>query len=117
MTVYIDEALLDAAGLMDFPELYAYIREREPKPPVETAPSVPVGEQTLQEQVKINADILENTNEEFVPPELNMPVKIDYGQQIVNKPFVFSEMQPTLIVYGDRVTLNCFVTINLTKGQ
>ncbi|KAA6353360.1 MAG: hypothetical protein EZS28_051113, partial [Streblomastix strix] len=111
MTVYIDEALLDAAGLMDFPELYAYIRERDSQPPVETAPPVPVGEQTLQEQVKINADILENTNEVFVPPEPNLPVKIDYGQQIVNKPFIFNEMQPTLIVYGDRVTLNCFVTI------
>ncbi|KAA6384026.1 MAG: hypothetical protein EZS28_020449 [Streblomastix strix] len=109
--IYIDEALLDAAGLMDFPELYAYIREREPRPPVETAPPVPVGEQTLQEQVKINADILENTNDVFVPPEPNMPVKIDYGQQIVNKPFIFNEMQPTLIVYGDRVTLNCFLTI------
>ncbi|KAA6352747.1 MAG: hypothetical protein EZS28_051727, partial [Streblomastix strix] len=111
MTVYIDEALLDAAGLMDFPELYAYIRERKPRPPVETAPPVPIGDQTLQEQVKINADILENTNEEFVPPEPNMPVKIDYGQQIVNKPFIFNEMQPTLIVYGDRVTLNCFLTV------
>ncbi|KAA6378281.1 MAG: hypothetical protein EZS28_026191, partial [Streblomastix strix] len=109
--VYIDEALLDAAGLMDFPELYAYIKERDPKPPIETAPPVPVGEQTLQEQVKINADILENTNEVFVPPEPNMPVKIDYGQQIVNKPFIFNEMQPTLIIYGDRVTLNCFLTI------
>ncbi|KAA6390557.1 MAG: hypothetical protein EZS28_013918 [Streblomastix strix] len=109
--LYIDEALLDTAGLMDFPELYAYIKERDPKPPVETASPVPVGEQTLQKQVKINADILENTNEVFVPPEPNMPVKIDYGQQIVNKPFIFNEMQPTLIVYGDRVTLNCFVTI------
>ncbi|KAA6323288.1 MAG: hypothetical protein EZS28_054330, partial [Streblomastix strix] len=62
LAVYIDEALLDAAGLMDFPELYAYIREREPRPPVETAPPVPIGDQTLQEQVKINADILENSN-------------------------------------------------------
>ncbi|KAA6363201.1 MAG: hypothetical protein EZS28_041272, partial [Streblomastix strix] len=107
----IDEALLDAARLMDFPELYAYIKERDPKPHIETAPQVPVGEQTLQEQVKINADIIENSNEVFVPPEPNMPVKIDYGQQIVNKPFIFNEMQPTLIVYGDRVTLNCFVII------
>ncbi|KAA6378553.1 MAG: hypothetical protein EZS28_025921 [Streblomastix strix] len=111
MTVYIDEALLDAAGLTDFPELYAYIKERDSQPPVGVAPPVPVGEQTLQEQVKINADILENTNEEFIPPEPNMPVKIDYGQQIVNKPFIFNEMQPTLIVYGDRVTLNCFLTM------
>ncbi|KAA6389488.1 MAG: hypothetical protein EZS28_014985 [Streblomastix strix] len=112
MSVYIDEALLDAAGLTDFPEFYAYIREREPRPPVETASPVPIGEQTLQEQVKINADILENSNEAFLPPEPNMPVKIDYGQQIVNKPFIFYETQPTLIVNGDRVTLNCFVAIN-----
>ncbi|KAA6401635.1 MAG: hypothetical protein EZS28_002838 [Streblomastix strix] len=73
MTVYIDEALLDAAGLMDFSELYAYIRERESRHPIETAPPVPVGDQTLLEQVKINANILENTNEVFVPPEPNMP--------------------------------------------
>ncbi|KAA6390268.1 MAG: hypothetical protein EZS28_014206 [Streblomastix strix] len=96
---------------MDFPELYAYIKERDPKPPIETAPPVPVGEQTLQEQVKVNADILENINEVFVPPEPNMPVKIDYGQQIVNMPFIFNEKQPILIVYGERVTLNCFLTI------
>jgi hypothetical protein len=31
MAVYIDEKLLEAAGLTDFPELYAYIKEREPK--------------------------------------------------------------------------------------
>ncbi|KAA6363758.1 MAG: hypothetical protein EZS28_040715, partial [Streblomastix strix] len=109
--IYIDEALLDAAGLMDFPESYAYIKERDSQPPVGVAHPVPIDEQTLQEQVKVNADILENTNEVFVPPEPNMPIKIDYGQQIVNKPFIFNEMQPTLIVYGDRVTLNCFVTI------
>jgi hypothetical protein len=30
--VYIDERLLDAAGLTDFPELYAYIKERYPLP-------------------------------------------------------------------------------------
>ncbi|KAA6364315.1 MAG: hypothetical protein EZS28_040158 [Streblomastix strix] len=71
--------------LMDFPELYAYIQERDPKPPVETAPPVPIGEQTLQEQVKVNADIFENTKDLFVSPEPNMPVKIDYEQQIVNK--------------------------------
>ncbi|KAA6398151.1 MAG: hypothetical protein EZS28_006324 [Streblomastix strix] len=111
MKVHIDEALLDAAGLMDFPELYAYVREREPRPPVETAPPVPIEEQTLQEQVKINADIHENSKEAFISPEPNMPVKIDYGSQIINKLFVFNEISPSLAVYGDRVTLNCFVTI------
>ncbi|KAA6384272.1 MAG: hypothetical protein EZS28_020201 [Streblomastix strix] len=49
MTVYIDEALLDAAGLINFPEMYAYIRERDSQPPVETAPPVRVGDQTLQD--------------------------------------------------------------------
>ncbi|KAA6372756.1 MAG: hypothetical protein EZS28_031717 [Streblomastix strix] len=103
--------LLDTAGLMDFPELYAYIRERDSQPPVETELPVPIGEQTLLEQVKIIADIFENTNDVFIPSEPNMPIKIDYGQQIVNNPFVFNEMQFILIVYGERVTLNCFVTI------
>ncbi|KAA6369801.1 MAG: hypothetical protein EZS28_034673 [Streblomastix strix] len=78
MTVYIDEKLLEAAGLMDFPELYAYIKERDSQPPVGVAPPVPVDKQTLYEQVKIKADTLENTYEVFVPPELNMPAKIDY---------------------------------------
>lgn len=32
MTVYIDEKLLETAGLTDFPELYAFIKERDPKP-------------------------------------------------------------------------------------
>ncbi|KAA6369052.1 MAG: hypothetical protein EZS28_035422 [Streblomastix strix] len=98
MTVCIDEALLDAAGLMDFPELYAYVREREPRPSFKTAPPVPVGEQTLQEQVKINADILENSTEEFVPPEPNMPIKIDYGSKIVNKPpYVYANYDQEII--------------------
>ncbi|KAA6367474.1 MAG: hypothetical protein EZS28_036998, partial [Streblomastix strix] len=54
-SVYLDEALLDAAGLSEFPELYAYIRERyqEPVPP---AQAIPIGEQTLQKQVKENYD-------------------------------------------------------------
>ncbi|KAA6393655.1 MAG: hypothetical protein EZS28_010817 [Streblomastix strix] len=47
--INMDKALLNAAGLMDFPELYPYIREREPRPPVETEPPAPIGEQTLQE--------------------------------------------------------------------
>ncbi|KAA6373671.1 MAG: hypothetical protein EZS28_030801 [Streblomastix strix] len=98
MTVYTDETFLDATGLMDFPEIYAYIRERRSQPQIEAAPPVPIGEQALQEQVKINANIFENRNDIFVTPETNMPFKIDYGQQIENKPFVFNEMQPILIV-------------------
>ncbi|KAA6324701.1 MAG: hypothetical protein EZS28_054158, partial [Streblomastix strix] len=54
-----DEALLDAAGLSDFPELYAYIHEREPKPIVDgIANQIIVGPQYLQDQVKDNDDKL-----------------------------------------------------------
>ncbi|KAA6359396.1 MAG: hypothetical protein EZS28_045078, partial [Streblomastix strix] len=57
--VYIDEALLDAAGLSDFPELYAYIHEREPKPIVDgIANQIIIGSQYLQDQVKDNDDKL-----------------------------------------------------------
>ncbi|KAA6365164.1 MAG: hypothetical protein EZS28_039309, partial [Streblomastix strix] len=55
----VDEALLDAAGLSDFPELYAYIHEREPKPIVDgTANQIIIGPQYLQDQVKDNDDKL-----------------------------------------------------------
>ncbi|KAA6384118.1 MAG: hypothetical protein EZS28_020353, partial [Streblomastix strix] len=52
-SVYIDEALLDAEGLSEFPELFAYIHEREPKPIVNgIANQIIVGPQYLQDQVK-----------------------------------------------------------------
>ncbi|KAA6366399.1 MAG: hypothetical protein EZS28_038074 [Streblomastix strix] len=104
-SVYIDEALLDAAGLPDFPELYAYIRERyqEPVPPAER---VPIGEQTLQKQVKDNDDILFGTNEVFVPPVSNAPTKLDLSSQLERSSFLASSgSDPQLIVYDDRVTL------------
>ncbi|KAA6399773.1 MAG: hypothetical protein EZS28_004699 [Streblomastix strix] len=57
--VYIDEALLDAAGLSEFPELYAYIHECELKPIFEEiANHIIVGPQYLQDQVKVNDDKL-----------------------------------------------------------
>ncbi|KAA6359774.1 MAG: hypothetical protein EZS28_044699, partial [Streblomastix strix] len=57
--VYIDEALLDAAGLSEFPELHAYIHEREPKPIIEgIANQIVVGPQYFQDQVKYNDDKL-----------------------------------------------------------
>ncbi|KAA6384862.1 MAG: hypothetical protein EZS28_019609 [Streblomastix strix] len=57
--VYIDEALLNAAGLSEFPELYAYIHEREPKPIIGgIANQIIVGPQYLQDQVKDNDDKL-----------------------------------------------------------
>lgn len=61
--------------------------------------------------MKINADIFENSNEVFVQPVPNMPVKIDFRSKIVNKPFVFNEMSPSLVVRGDRITLNYIETI------
>ncbi|KAA6364366.1 MAG: hypothetical protein EZS28_040107, partial [Streblomastix strix] len=56
---FFDEALLDAAGLSEFPELYAYIHEREPKPIIDgIANQIIVGPQYLQDQVKDNDDKL-----------------------------------------------------------
>ncbi|KAA6375626.1 MAG: hypothetical protein EZS28_028848, partial [Streblomastix strix] len=101
----VDEALLDVAGLSDFPELYAYIRERyqEPLPP---AQRVPIGEQTLQKQVKDNDDILFSTNEVFVPPVSNAATKLDLSSQLERSSFLASSgSDPQLIVYNDRVTL------------
>ncbi|KAA6324797.1 MAG: hypothetical protein EZS28_054145, partial [Streblomastix strix] len=109
-SVYLDEALLDAAGLSEFPELYAYIRERyqEPVPPAER---VPIGEQTLQKQVKDNDDILFSTNEEFIPPVSNAPQKLDLSSQLERSSFLASSgSDPQLIVYGDRVTLTASYT-------
>ncbi|KAA6389539.1 MAG: hypothetical protein EZS28_014932 [Streblomastix strix] len=53
----INEALHDAVGLSEFPELYAYIHEREPKPIVGgiTNQTI-VGSQYFQDQVKVNDD-------------------------------------------------------------
>ncbi|KAA6392029.1 MAG: hypothetical protein EZS28_012445 [Streblomastix strix] len=84
-STYLDEALLDAAWLSDFPELYAYIRERYHKP-VPPAQRIPFGEQTLQQQEKDSDDVLFSKYEVFVPPTSN-------------------GSDPQLIVYGDCVTL------------
>ncbi|KAA6387919.1 MAG: hypothetical protein EZS28_016556 [Streblomastix strix] len=104
-SVYIDEGLLEAAGLLEFPEYYAYILERDQEP-VPPAGRVPIGEQTLQKQVKDNDDILNSTNEVFVPPVQNAAQKLDLSSQLqrVNH-LASSGSDPQLIVYGDRVTL------------
>ncbi|KAA6330271.1 MAG: hypothetical protein EZS28_053517, partial [Streblomastix strix] len=71
--VNIDEALLDAAGLSEFPELYAYIHEREPKPIVDgIANQIVVGPQYLQDQVKDNDDKLhaQPAPQPIVPTEI-----------------------------------------------
>ncbi|KAA6366695.1 MAG: hypothetical protein EZS28_037779, partial [Streblomastix strix] len=108
--VYIDERLLDAAGLSDFPELYAYIKERYPKPIDELTQPVPIGDQTLQQQVKNNDDIIygsgDGSNEVFEPPVPNAITKLDLSSQLERNSFLASSgSDPTLIVYGDRITL------------
>ncbi|KAA6387366.1 MAG: hypothetical protein EZS28_017107 [Streblomastix strix] len=103
-SVYLDEALLDAAWFSDFPELYAYIRERYQES-VPLAQAIPIGEQNLQKQLKDNDDILNNTNEEFVPPVSNAPTKLDLSSLLERSSFLASSgSDPQLIMYGDRVT-------------
>ncbi|KAA6387144.1 MAG: hypothetical protein EZS28_017329 [Streblomastix strix] len=104
--VYIDERLLDAAGLSDIPELYAYIKERYPKPLEQQPQPVPIGDQTLQQQVKNNDDIIYASNEVFEPPVPNAIMKLDLSSQLERQSFLASSgSDPTLIVYGDRITL------------
>ncbi|KAA6322671.1 MAG: hypothetical protein EZS28_054408, partial [Streblomastix strix] len=118
MTVYIDEKLLNAAGLMDFPELYAYIKERDPQSSIGEPQPVPIGEQTLQKQVKDNDDILFQTNEEFIPPVANASTKQDLSSQLERSSFLaIGGSDPQLIVYGERVTLTVsYETTGLFPG-
>ncbi|KAA6361029.1 MAG: hypothetical protein EZS28_043445 [Streblomastix strix] len=108
--VYIDERLLDAAGLADFPELYAYIKERYPKPIGELPQPVPIGDQTLQQQVKNNDNIIygsgDGSNEVLEPPVPNAITKLDLSSKLERQSFLASSgSDPQLIVYGDRITL------------
>ncbi|KAA6398718.1 MAG: hypothetical protein EZS28_005756 [Streblomastix strix] len=104
--VYIAERLLDAADLSDIPELYAYIKERYPKPIGELPQPVPIGDQTLQLQVKNNDDIIYASNEEFEPPVPNAITKLDLNSQLERQSFLVSSgLDPQLIVYGDRIIL------------
>ncbi|KAA6385880.1 MAG: hypothetical protein EZS28_018590, partial [Streblomastix strix] len=103
---YFDERLLDAAGLSDFPELYAYIKERYPKPIGELLQPVPIGDQILQQQVKNNDDLIYASNEEFELPVPNAITKLDLSSQLKRQSFLASSgSDPQLIVYGDRITL------------
>ncbi|KAA6371725.1 MAG: hypothetical protein EZS28_032748 [Streblomastix strix] len=111
LNVYIDETLLDAAGLSDFPELYAYIKEHYPGPIGEIPQPVPIGNKTLQQQVKNNDDIINNSNEVFEPPVQNVITKLDLSSQLDRQSFLaFSGSDPQLIVYGDRITLSASYT-------
>ncbi|KAA6378087.1 MAG: hypothetical protein EZS28_026386, partial [Streblomastix strix] len=101
----------DAAGLSDFPELYAYIKERYPKPIGELPQPVPIGDQTLQQQVKNNDDIIYTSNEVFEPPVPNAITKLDLSSQLERQSFLASSgSDPQLIVYGDRITLTASYT-------
>ncbi|KAA6379835.1 MAG: hypothetical protein EZS28_024638 [Streblomastix strix] len=71
--VYIDEELLDAAGLSEFPELYAYIHECEPKPIVDgLANQIIAGPQYPEDQMKDNDDklIVQPITQPIVPIEI-----------------------------------------------
>ncbi|KAA6373917.1 MAG: hypothetical protein EZS28_030559 [Streblomastix strix] len=85
--VYIDERLLDAAGLSDFPELQAYVKERYPKPIGGLPQPVPIGDQTLQQQVKNNDDIIYSSNEELEPPVPKAITKLDLSSQLEQQSF------------------------------
>ncbi|KAA6400847.1 MAG: hypothetical protein EZS28_003632 [Streblomastix strix] len=98
--------LLDAAGLSDFLELYAYIKERYSKLIDELPQPVSIGKQTLQEQVKNNDDIIYASNKMFEPPIPNAITKHDLNSQLKRQSFLASSGQePKLIVYSDRITL------------
>ncbi|KAA6402985.1 MAG: hypothetical protein EZS28_001490 [Streblomastix strix] len=92
--VYIDEALLDAAGLSDFPKLYAYIHEREPKPIVDgIANQIIVGPQYLQDQVKDNDDKL---NVQPIPQHI-VPIEIP---QVQIFKILKSQLAPNVQMYN-----------------
>ncbi|KAA6384980.1 MAG: hypothetical protein EZS28_019492 [Streblomastix strix] len=116
-SVYLDETLLEAAGLLEFPEYYAYIIERDQEP-VPPAQRIPIGEQTLQKQVKDNDDILFSTNEVFVRPVSKAPIKLGLNSQLERSSFLASSgSDPQLIMYGDRVTLTVsYETTGLFPG-
>ncbi|KAA6403790.1 MAG: hypothetical protein EZS28_000683 [Streblomastix strix] len=89
--VYIDEALLDAAGLSEFPELYAYIHEREPKPIVDGITNqIIVGPQYLQDQVKDNDDKLS-----VQPPPPTPITPIAVAAEVITVP-LYALTQPLL---------------------
>ncbi|KAA6374685.1 MAG: hypothetical protein EZS28_029788, partial [Streblomastix strix] len=116
--VYIDEALLDAAGLSEFPELYDYIHEREPKPIVDgIANQIIVGSQYFQDQVKDNDDKInvQPIPQPIVPieiPQLRNKVVYNIGLYLSNDfmGFVFTNFLEELwpfskhaLVLGDDV--------------
>ncbi|KAA6397572.1 MAG: hypothetical protein EZS28_006902 [Streblomastix strix] len=116
--VYIDERLLDAPELFDFPELYEYIKERYPKPIGELPQPVPIEEQTLQQLMKNNDDIIYASNEVLEPPVPDAIMKLDLSSQLERQNFLASSGSDSqLIVYGDKITLTTsYATTNLFLG-
>ncbi|KAA6397462.1 MAG: hypothetical protein EZS28_007015 [Streblomastix strix] len=113
--VYIDERLLDAAGLTDFPKLYAYIKEHNSKSHDQLPQPVQIGEQMLQEQMKSNDDVINGSgdfNEEFVSPVLNAIMKLDLSSLLERQSFLASSGSDSqLIVYGNRISLTASYAI------
>ncbi|KAA6392622.1 MAG: hypothetical protein EZS28_011846, partial [Streblomastix strix] len=89
--IYIDEALLDAACLLEFSELYTYIHEREPKPIVDgLASQIIIGPQYLQDQVKHNGDKL---SVQHPPPTPITPIHV--AAEVIAVP-LYTLTQPLL---------------------
>ncbi|KAA6396832.1 MAG: hypothetical protein EZS28_007640 [Streblomastix strix] len=84
--------------------------KRNSKPIDELPQPIPIGDQTLQQQVKNNDDIIydsgDDSNEEFEPPVPNAITKLDLSSQLERQSFLESNgLDPQLIVYGDRIVL------------
>ncbi|KAA6385143.1 MAG: hypothetical protein EZS28_019329 [Streblomastix strix] len=89
-----------------FSKLYAYIKEHYHKPIGELPQPVPIGDQTLQQQVKNYDDIIYASNEAFEPPVPKTITKLDLSWKFERQSFLASNsLDPQLIAYGDRITL------------
>ncbi|KAA6388984.1 MAG: hypothetical protein EZS28_015487 [Streblomastix strix] len=112
----------DFAGLSDLAELYVYIKERYPMPIGELPQPVPIGDQTLQQQVKNNDDIIYSSgdsNEVFELPISNAIMKFDLNSLLERQSFLASNGSDLqLIVYDDRITLiESYATIGQFPGN
>ncbi|KAA6377040.1 MAG: hypothetical protein EZS28_027432 [Streblomastix strix] len=104
--------IVGATALFEFSELYDYFGLNEQ---ILAAQQVPIGEQTLQQLVKDNNDILNSINEMFVPPVSNATTKLELSSLLERYSILLSSRSdPQLIIYGDRVKLTAsYETIGL----